>query len=69
MAKHGKPAALIPPLLPKRVQPYAKAAVATVGTLAGLSALYFADEPKVAAVVQVLTALGVYVQPNGGSEE
>ncbi|MFE9924255.1 hypothetical protein ACFYQA_22535 [Streptomyces sp. NPDC005774] len=68
MGKHSKPAALVLPLLPKRVQPYAKAAVATVGALAGVAALYLADEPRVAAVLQVLTALGVYVQPNGKSE-
>ncbi|MFE1842027.1 hypothetical protein [Streptomyces sp. NPDC059515] len=68
MAKHGKPAALILPLLPKKAQPYAKAFVATVGALAGLAALYFADEPKVAAALQVLTALGVYAQPNGEAE-
>ncbi|MEU6056995.1 hypothetical protein [Streptomyces sp. NPDC047097] len=55
---------LILPLLPARVRPYAKAAVVTVGTLAGLASFYLADEPKVAVVVHVLTALGVYVQPN-----
>lgn len=68
MARHKKPAALILPLLPKKAQPYAKAAVATIGALAGLAALYFADEPKVAVVLQVLTALGVYAQPNGEAE-
>ncbi|MEU8621431.1 hypothetical protein [Streptomyces sp. NPDC048623] len=59
---------LILPLLPKRVQPYAKAAVATIGTLAGLASFYLADEPRVAVAIHVLTALGVYVQPNGESE-
>ncbi|MET8111169.1 DUF7439 family protein [Streptomyces prasinus] len=68
MGKHSKPAALIMPLLPERVQPYAKAAVATVGALAGVAALHLADEPRVAAALQVLTALGVYAQPNGKSE-
>ncbi|MFD7976708.1 hypothetical protein [Streptomyces sp. NPDC059071] len=68
MAKHGKPVTLILPLLPKKVQPYAKAAVATIGTLAGLASLYLADEPRVAVAVHVLTALGVYAQPNGESE-
>ena len=65
MSQHKKPVALILPLLPKRFQPYAKALVASLGTAAGLAALYAADEPKVAVAVHVLTALGVYAQPNG----
>ncbi|MFE7463115.1 hypothetical protein ACFU6R_03285 [Streptomyces sp. NPDC057499] len=69
MARHKKPAALILPLLPKKAQPYAKATVALIGALASLAALHFADEPKVAAALQALTALGVYVQPNGEVED
>ncbi|MFJ7414627.1 hypothetical protein ACIQWZ_28085 [Streptomyces sp. NPDC098077] len=68
MSRHAKPVGLILPLLPKRVQPYAKAAVALLGALAGLAVMYGIDEPRIATAVQVLTALGVYVQPNGESE-
>ncbi|MEU9126571.1 hypothetical protein AB0D08_00385 [Kitasatospora sp. NPDC048540] len=60
---------LILPLLPVKAQPYAKAVVALLGTLAGIAVLYFGDEPRVAAAVQVLTALGVYAQPNGQPAE
>ncbi|MFE4451408.1 hypothetical protein [Streptomyces sp. NPDC056796] len=65
MSNHSKPMGLILPLLPKRMQPYAKAAVALLGALAGLAVLYGLDDPRIAAGVQVLTALGVYAQPNG----
>ncbi|MEU5403704.1 hypothetical protein ABZ348_30935 [Streptomyces sp. NPDC005963] len=51
--------------MPRQLRPYAKAAVATLGSLAGLAALVCADSPEVAAAIQVLTALGVYAQPNG----
>ncbi|WJN63281.1 hypothetical protein [Streptomyces phage phiScoe54] len=56
---------LLLPLLPTRVRPYAKALVALLGTLASVATLLYADDPRVAAAVQVLTALGVYAQPNG----
>ncbi|WP_327292432.1 DUF7439 family protein [Streptomyces sp. NBC_01198] len=52
-------------LLPAKLQPYAKAVVAAIGALAGVAVFYFGDQPDVAAAIQVLTALGVYAQPNG----
>jgi hypothetical protein len=51
-------------VLPVRFQPYAKAVVAAIGALAGVAVFYFGDQPAVAAVIQVLTVLGVYAQPN-----
>jgi hypothetical protein len=59
---------LILPLLPAKARPYAKSVIAVVGALAGIAVLYWGDEPRVAAAVQVLTALGVYAQPNGDPE-
>lgn len=56
---------LLLPLLPTKVRPYAKAVIALLGTLASIATLLYADDPRVAAIVQGLTALGVYAQPNG----
>ena len=56
---------LLLPLLPEALRPYAKFIVAVVGAVAGVVAATYGDNPTVAAVLSVLTALGVYVQPNG----
>ncbi|WJN63204.1 hypothetical protein [Streptomyces phage phiScoe45] len=56
---------LLLPLLPTKARPYAKALIALLGTLASVATLLYADDPRVAAIVQGLTALGVYAQPNG----
>jgi hypothetical protein len=56
---------LLLPLLPTKARPYAKAVIAFLGTAASIATLLYADDPRVAAIVQGLTALGVYAQPNG----
>ncbi|AFV51349.1 hypothetical protein FDG66_gp29 [Streptomyces phage phiCAM] len=61
--------ALLLPLLPAKARPYAKAILALLGTLASVATLLYADDPRVAAGVQILTALGVYAQPNGSTGE
>jgi hypothetical protein len=61
--------ALLLPLLPTKARPYAKAILALLGTAASIATLVYADDPRVAAVVQALTALGVYAQPNGSVPE
>ncbi|WJN62726.1 hypothetical protein [Streptomyces phage phiScoe15] len=60
---------LILPLLPTKARPYAKAIVGLLGALASIAVMFYGDEPKVAAAVQVLTALGIYAQPNGSTGE
>ncbi|APC43270.1 hypothetical protein Joe_30 [Streptomyces phage Joe] len=56
---------LLLPLLPTKARPYAKAILALLGTACSIATLLYADDPRVAAIVQGLTALGVYAQPNG----
>ncbi|QMP84545.1 hypothetical protein HUN43_00027 [Streptomyces phage Endor1] len=60
---------LMLPLLPAKARPYAKAILALLGTVASVATLLYADDPRVAAGVQILTALGVYAQPNGSTGE
>ncbi|WJN63043.1 hypothetical protein [Streptomyces phage phiScoe3] len=60
---------LLLPLLPTKARPYAKAILALLGTVASVATLLYADDPRVAAIVQGLTALGVYAQPNGSTGE
>jgi uncharacterized membrane protein len=60
---------LLLPLLPTKARPYAKAILAMLGTIASVATLLYADDPRVAAGVQILTALGVYAQPNGTTGE
>ncbi|WJN62651.1 hypothetical protein [Streptomyces phage phiScoe10] len=60
---------LLLPLLPAKARPYAKAILALLGTVASVATLLYADDPRVAAGVQILTALGVYAQPNGSTGE
>ncbi|GAA0967369.1 DUF7439 family protein [Actinocorallia libanotica] len=64
-----KPISLILPLLPAKLRPKAKAVVAAVGALAGVAVLVAGDQPEVAVVINALTALGVYAQPNGETAE
>jgi hypothetical protein len=61
--------ALLLPLLPTKARPYAKAILALLGTAVSIATLLYADDPRVAAVTQALTALGVYAQPNGSTGE
>ncbi|WJN63438.1 hypothetical protein [Streptomyces phage phiScoe56] len=60
---------LLLPLLPAKARPYAKAILALLGTVASVAVLVAADNQYVAAGVQILTALGVYAQPNGSTGE
>lgn len=60
---------LLLPLLPAKARPYAKSLIALLGTAAAVATLLYADDPRVAAIVQGLTALGVYAQPNGSTGE
>uniref|UniRef100_A0AAU7GZN6 Holin n=1 Tax=Streptomyces phage Kamino TaxID=3158857 RepID=A0AAU7GZN6_9CAUD len=60
---------LLLPLLPVKARPYAKAILALLGTVASVAVLVAADNQYVAAGVQILTALGVYAQPNGSTGE
>ncbi|QMP84573.1 hypothetical protein KGG93_gp28 [Streptomyces phage Endor2] len=77
MGKHSLPlnpskesfVTLLLPLLPAKARPYAKAILAFLGTVASVATLLYADDPRVAAGVQILTALGVYAQPNGSTGE
>ncbi|QDP44232.1 hypothetical protein KGG70_gp52 [Streptomyces phage Celia] len=55
---------LLLPLLPAKLQPYAKFVVALVGAVATVVAATYGDNPTVASVISVLTALGVLAQPN-----
>ncbi|WMI33350.1 hypothetical protein SEA_PROVOLONE_29 [Streptomyces phage Provolone] len=77
MGKHSTPdnprtesfVNLLLPLLPAKARPYAKAVLALLGTVASVAVLVAADNQYVAAGVQILTALGVYAQPNGSTGE
>ncbi|WLW38505.1 hypothetical protein [Streptomyces phage Vanseggelen] len=60
---------LLLPLLPAKARPYAKAILALLGTVASVAVLVAGDNQYVAAGVQILTALGVYAQPNGSTGE
>lgn len=51
-------------LLPAPFRPYAKAVVGLLGSLLALSQVLWADNPTVAAVVQLATVLGIYAVPN-----
>ena len=60
---------LLLPLLPAKVRPYAKAVLAALGTVLTAVALVVPNDPAwVTVVLSALTALGVYVQPNGASK-
>ncbi|ANT41099.1 hypothetical protein BI024_gp29 [Streptomyces phage Nanodon] len=66
MGRHTAPKSpgrnLILPLLPVRWRPYATSVMALIGSVASVAAIYFADDPRVVAGINVLTALGVYAQ-------
>lgn len=54
---------MILPLLPPAARPYAKAVIALIGTVVAVLAVTTGNE-VLGVIVQVLTALGVYAQPN-----
>jgi hypothetical protein len=51
-------------LLPAKARPYAKTVIATLGTILATVSLSVDLPDWVAVVLSVLTALGVYAQPN-----
>jgi hypothetical protein len=56
-------------LLPSAWRPYAKTVVASLGLILSALAVALPDVPEWVPVgVSLLTALGVYAQPNGGTE-
>ena len=61
--------ALLVALLPVKAQPYAKAVVALIAALVGVLSLFLVGSPVLAAVVNILGALGVYATPNGDGIE
>ncbi|AKY03337.1 hypothetical protein FDI80_gp27 [Streptomyces phage Aaronocolus] len=66
MGRHSAPVYpgknLILPLLPASWRPYATSVMALLGAAASIGAIYFADDPRVVAGVNLLTVLGVYAQ-------
>jgi hypothetical protein len=56
--------ALILKLIPTRYAGVAKTIIVAIGTVAGYAQAVWADNPRVAAVIGVLTMLGVYKVPN-----
>ena len=55
---------LLGPLLPVKAQPYAKAVLAVLGVIVSVLSVTLTDVAWLPIVVQVLTALGVFAQPN-----
>ncbi|QYW07874.1 membrane protein [Streptomyces phage RedBear] len=66
MGRHTAPKSpgrnLILPLLPARWRPYATSVMALLGAAGSIGAIYFADDPRVVAGINLLTVLGVYAQ-------
>ncbi|AKY03483.1 hypothetical protein SEA_DANZINA_28 [Streptomyces phage Danzina] len=53
---------LILPLIPARFRSQATSVMALIGAMASIAAIYFADDPRVVAGINLLTVLGVYAQ-------
>lgn len=55
---------LVTMLIPAKLRPYAKAVLALAGNALAVLQVTYADNPRVAAIIAIATALGVFTVPN-----